>query len=256
MNQLHPQDLLWCVKRLPRDLIKLLKENPSKLFVAGGYIRSRITNEEVNDIDLFVKDKEDAKLVALAYAIMADRQAEVTPEVITVATKRLFTTDNAITIKGSRPTVQVIHRWTFDTPKDCIASFDFTIACAAFWWDGEKWDSACHPEYYQDLAAKRLIYTAPTRMEDAGGSMLRVLKFYQRGYRIPINSLGRVVARLMKGVKPAHDEARANGVFDDSEEFLAKIVTGLLHEVDPNIDPDHIAHLPSTTEPEKPEEGV
>jgi hypothetical protein len=38
---------------------------------------------------------------------------------------------------------------------------------------------------------------------------------------------------------------------DDSFTFdeiqLAKIITGLLREVDPNIDPSHVAHLPAET---------
>jgi hypothetical protein len=34
----------------------------------------------------------------------------------------------------------------------------------------------------------------------------------------------------------------------NSEIRLAEVLTGLLHEVDPNIDPTHISHLPSMQE--------
>lgn len=228
--QLNPQDLSWCVKRLPRDLMKLLKEHAGRVFLAGGYIRSRITQENVNDIDLFVPNEAMAHIVASQYAGHDEN--------------RVHKTQNAFTVKGTRPTVQVIHRWTFENPIDVLKSFDFTIACAAIWWNGEKWESACHADYYSDLAGKRLVYLSPVRNEDAGGSILRVLKFYQRGYRIPLDSMGAVIARLMMGVKM--DEVDSHGS-ENREPQLAKVLTGLLREVDPNIDPDHTAHLPSAT---------
>lgn len=225
MNTLSPHDLLWCVRRLPKAVVALMKAHPSRLFVAGGYVRSTIANEHVNDIDLFVSDAADAK----AYAL----------ELVGNDQKKMHVTENAITIRRLGPAVQFIHRWTFATPADALASFDFTIAAASFWWDGERWQSACDPTYYADLAAKRLIYRKPSRNEDAGGSMLRVLKFYQRGYRIPLDSMGAVIARLVMGVK-------GQG-FVLGEEHAAKVLTGLLREVDPNVDPDHIAHLPNVS---------
>jgi len=148
--------------------------------------------------------------------------------------------------------VQVIHRWTYDVAEDLVQSFDFTIAKAAVWFDPVVgWNSMCDETFYPDLAAKRLTYTSPQRNEDAGGSMLRVLKYYQRGYRIPLDSLGAVIARLMSGVE--FDKIR-EGREETQEKQLAKVVTGLLREVDPNLDPSHIAHLPSEAEDdEQPE---
>jgi PHP family Zn ribbon phosphoesterase len=66
--------------------------------------------------------------------------------------------------------------------------------------------------------------------------MLRVLKYYKKDYRIPIDSLGEVIARLVKDID-----------FDSrpSESELALVITGLLREVDPAIDPSHVAHLPA-----------
>lgn len=224
--KLNSQDLSWCARRLPRDLANLLKEHAGMVFIAGGYIRSRITNEPVNDIDLFAPSKEVARLVADKYA--------------GYDSARVYETDNAFTIKATRPTVQVIHRWTFGSPEECLKSFDSTIACAAFWWNGERWDSACHENYYPDLAGRRLVYLRPQRNEDAGGSILRVLKFYQRGYRIPLDSLGHVIARLVSGVR--HDVLAMK---DEGE--TGRVLSGLLREVDPNLDPDHSAHLPSSS---------
>lgn len=65
--------------------------------------------------------------------------------------------------------------------------------------------------------------------------MLRVLKYYQRGYRIPLDSFGAVLARLLIAVR---DKDRID------EDFMAKIITGLLVEVDPAGIIDHEAYLP------------
>lgn len=235
MNSLTPlvwHDLQWCLRRTPKHLLEALKKAGNTVFVAGGFIRSCVAHEPVNDIDCFAQSKDAAKAFALG---LVDGKED-----------RLLETENAFTVRSGRGlTIQVIHRWTFQTPEECIASFDFTIACAAFWWvstptesvpEHGKWQSAVDPRFYPDLAGKRLIYLSPIRNEDAGGSMLRVLKFYQRGYRIPIDSLGSVIARLVVGVDKC---------LRMPEEKIARVVTGLLREVDPNIDPSHVAHLPA-----------
>ncbi len=80
--------------------------------------------------------------------------------------------------------------------------------------------------------------------------MLRVLKFYQRGYRIPLDSLGAVMARLIRAVNVKELLDRPA---DCHESQWSKVLTGLLHEVDPNVDPTHIDHLPAL---QKPEEGT
>jgi hypothetical protein len=236
-SQLAWHDLQWCLRRAPLVLLETLQKHGPLIIVAGGYVRSCVTGEDINDIDLFVGSKTFAMQVA--------------GELANGELKRIHATDNAFTVKGHKCAIQVIHRWTFDTPEAAILSFDFTIARAAFWWVlpqadiniAGKWASVCDSRYYSDLAGKRLIYCAPDRIEEVGGSMLRVLKFYQRGYRIPLDSLGAVVARLVSGVNP-----RSLAVYDERQ--MGKVLTGFLREVDPNIDPDHIAHLPSQTQSE------
>ena len=245
--QLNKYDLNWCVRRLPYAVRSMLKKE--SVIVAGGYIRACILNEPINDVDLFVSDKEMAKEYALALV----RRDE----------KRLVVTDNAITVKGMKYPVQFITRWTYDAPEKILASFDFTICQALFWWEpaekivdapiyttadlpidpeksanrSGKWCSSVSESFYQDLSAKRLIYTNPIREEEAGGSMLRVLKYYQKGYRITIDSFAAVITRLAAGVD--YDDR----IIMDGEicpDQYHKIIRGLLHEVDPNIDPDHI----------------
>lgn len=222
-SNLVPKDVHWIVTTLPPAVRNVLKSFPGQVFLAGGAIRSRVTNDPVSDYDLFVGSRDAARYVA---DVVADGH-------------RVYETENAYTVLGYRVPVQVIHRWTFNSPEHAILSFDFTIASAAVWWDGDKWCSVCHRDFYADLAAKRLVYLSPDREEEAGGSLLRVLKFYQRGFRIPLDSLASVVVRLLRGV----DDEGDPGIWHN-ECKLARVLSELLREVDPMIDPDHIAHLP------------
>ena len=236
MELLH-EDLVWCLRTLPGGLFKFLRERGPEIAMAGGYIRSRVCGEEPSDVDLFAPSKEAAEVGAFALA---------------KAKEDVYQTDNAFTVRGYKLPVQFIHRWTYARPEDIVPSFDFTIARAAVWHEGEQWKSVCDDRFYPDLAAKRLVYCSPVRNEDAGGSVLRVLKFYRRGYRIPMDSLGAVMARLVNAV----DLRKIQGGLEITEEKQwAEVLTDLLREVDPNIDPTHSAHLPATGEPPESPNG-
>jgi hypothetical protein len=225
MIELSKHDLLQCVRRLPAQVRDLLKSRPD-LMVAGGYIRACVAGEKVSDIDIMCPSVDAGGACAL---LLSKASGDA----------RIHKTDNALTVKLRPVPAQFITRWTFASPPEALASFDFTIACAAFWWDGQQWCSLAHGDFYTDLAGKRLVYLSPVREEEAGGSMLRILKFYQKGYRIPLDSLGAVMARMVKAL----DFKRIEDLQDEAR--VGKVLTGLLREVDPNIDPDHISHLPS-----------
>ena len=230
MKDLNPMDLSLCVRRLPKSLKDIMIKYGDQIIVAGGYIRSVLTGEYISDVDVFAGDK----IRSLGFATMLSPKSSP------------HQTDNAITIRNLSLSVQFIHRWVYDNPSDVLKSFDFSICQAAIWFnsESEKWVGICTDRYYMDLACKRLHYCNPIRNEDAGGSMLRVLKYYQRGYRIPLDSLGAVISRLCNGFR--FDD----GDFKD-EEWRAKIITGLLFEVDPNGIVAHEAYFPRETEEEK-----
>lgn len=224
--RLNNYDVQFCVKRLPKRLKKLMINHGETIIIAGGYIRSIVTGEHISDVDVFAGNKETSE--KLAMELMYNKSD-------------LHRTNNAITVKSFRIPVQFIYRWVYDNPVDVLKSFDFSICQAAIWYNKteKKWASKCEDSFYQDLAAKRLVYLSPIRNEDAGGSLLRVLKYYQRGYRIPLDSFGAVLARLLIAVK---DKDRMD------EDFMAKIITGLLVEVDPAGFIDHEAYLPIKNE--------
>lgn len=211
METLVEDDVRFITTSLPKSVDDALRGQPG-VFLAGGFIRAKIAHEEVSDIDLFAA----SKMAALTLIRRIANGAQV------------HETDNAFTYRqrGGLP-VQGIHRWVFDSPIECLKSFDFTIARAAVWWDGLVWKSACDPLFYPHLAAKRLVYCSPDRNEDAGGSLLRLLKFYRRGYSAPLSTTGAVIARLMRAVR--EDDPKWQG----TEADRAAVLTGLLREVDP-----------------------
>ena len=224
MPELLADDLHFIVSRLPRDVQAVVKKEP--LFVAGGFIRATIAGERVADIDILGPSKE--RLDYCAKSLAVDRHG------------RVHQTDNAYTVLAPpRIPVQFIHRWLFADAATLIQSFDFTIAQAVVWWEPKEpegnreygvWCSLVGDRFYQDLAAKRLVYLCPARNEDAGGSLLRVRKFLKAGYSIQPYAFGKVIARLVMGVKW---DAMPQGM--PEEEALGKVLTGLLREVDPLV---------------------
>jgi hypothetical protein len=69
--------------------------------------------------------------------------------------------------------------------------------------------------------------------------------------------LGAVIARLVDGVdyrgisttKDNGESFQSESIIGDTtEKRWASVITGLLREVDPQIDPDHFSHLPSLVE--------
>lgn len=231
-SKLTTTDLTLVLSRVPRDVRELLIKH--KLFLAGGFIRATIAGETPSDIDLLGPDK--VKLLEMGLALTIERSAKT------------HSTDNALTIiSPPRLPVQFITRWLVDSAEQLIAQFDFTVVQACIWFDKDSktWQSVCNKDFYPDLAARRLVYTAPKRHEDAGGSMLRVIKYLKRGYTIQATSLARVMARMVGAVNIARMQFVAGG--DDTrylpEPAAALALLWLLREVDPLAIVDGIEFL-------------
>ena len=221
--KLERMDLIWCLERLPVTVKKILRQEPDRsVFVAGGFIRACIANEPINDVDIFCGSKE-----------IAERLATQVSDAI--KDSWIMRTDNAMTISAKPFAIQFIHRWTFIDVEACIESFDYTISCAAIYFENNTYNSIVDPRFYSDLAARRIVYRAPIREEEPGGSMLRVLKFYQKGYRIPLDSFAAVIARL---VREFHGDPSRQ-----EEKHVASVILGLLHDVDPST-AERMAYLP------------
>ena len=237
MRELTKVDLQFVVSRLPRDVERLLRLNAGKLYVAGGFIRATIACEKISDIDLFGESKDE--LLSIAKDLTLRRKG------------RYFETKNAATVlTPTRFPVQFITRWLYVSPRKLVKSFDFTIAQSAIWAEvldpsaevakGKlpkvEYHSLIADDFYSDLAAKRLVYTSPERDEEAGGSMMRVLKFLRRGYSIQAPALAGVMARIFNKIYEG-------GIENASEVWYKTVINGLLREVDPMIVVDGVDFL-------------
>ena len=211
--ELTNNDLSYVVRRLPRDVRDLLMKHQGQLFVGGGFIRATITGETPNDVDLFGVSVE---LLNQAAGELAASRGDT----------KTHRTKNAITLlTRDRLPIQFITRWLFSDMHALVGSFDFTLCQAAIGARTGQFYSEASDAFYVDLAARRLVYTSPRRDEEAGGSLMRVLKYVKRGYSIQANSFGAVIARLAIKLRDSH--------LTESEEGTARVLTGLLREVDP-----------------------
>jgi len=248
VQNLNDVDVRVIRRRLPRRVVDLLRDHPG-LIVAGGFVRDTVCNERPSDVDVFGPSEEAvvgavAALAGTAVTVVAklDRDRVYSFE-RGEDFVRVYRTDNAFTVRlpGDGPPVQLIHRWTYATVDELLASFDFTVAEAAVQWSAPlgRLVGRCSADFYPDLAARRLVYTRPQHNENAGGSMLRLLKFVRRGYSAPLDSVGAVVARLAGAVDPGRvgrwpsSYEMGSPERTASERDVAVVLTALLVQVDP-----------------------
>ncbi len=216
--KLIDHDLNYCLRLLPWQLSYLLGEFPGSI-VAGGFIRSVVSSEPISDIDVWTPNAEMAKAMAEKLSHQAFSQTDT----------KLISTANAITVVGLEWPVQFVHKWTFDSAEAVLDHFDFTIARACLWHDKVKaWCGECDDRFYPDLAAKRLVYCDSTPIDGCGGSMLRLLKFYRKGYRAPLETIATLIERVAKY----------------SSERSMDIVS-ILAEIDPVANPRETAYFES-----------
>lgn len=213
-EELDEHDLRRLERALPRAVLLVLQRHDD-VRVAGGFIRSVVAGEEVNDVDVFPARSDDAQS-------LADEIAR-TPFLVGAAPAHVLKTLNAMTVL-SDPVVQVIHRWEAATPTELLDGFDFTVGAACVWWEGGRLRSLVHPRFYRDLAARRLTFISPVDGDEAGGSILRVAKFSKRGYRASAYQVARIIAAI---IEEAQKKTQHGGP-------LSRTAMRLIREVDPS----------------------
>lgn len=217
MSELLPEDVNYISQLIPWPVARLMQDSKQAIVLAGGFIRSVISGEPIADVDLWVPSAEVAKEMA----------TKLRNPTYSDAPTKLIETQNAMTVTGLEWPVQFVSRWTFDTPQAVIGHFDFTIARACIWWDAAslQFRSLCDERFYQDIAGRRLVYREETPMDGCGGSMIRLLKFYRKGYRAPLTSLAMLIERCT-----SHAAERKTDVL------------GILAEIDPSVNPREWSH--------------
>lgn len=164
-------------KLIPRTY-EILKDY--NCYIAGGTITSLFTGKDINDIDVYFKDKTELFKVLYEH---------FSREYIVYVTKK------AITFKiTSQETVQFIFMNYYDKPEDIFDDFDFTICMGAF--DIQKDKFVLHKDFLKDNVQKRLVVNTNTKFPIVTGT--RILKYNMKGYEIDTLEMTKLMLAINK----------------------------------------------------------
>lgn len=180
------QESIPNLKRLDSVITDLNNLNSNlKFWVAGGAITSAVTNEKINDYDIFSPDPELIINVLLASSVQAT-----------------FETENFVNFRFKNKKIQIIKRYKPHSPEEIFEKFDFTVVCGAY--DGKNF--YCHDRFWQDVANRKLVVNATTFPLK---TMERVAKYARRGYKpCPVGLLK--IARAINEMKIDWDNPDEN----------------------------------------------
>ena len=155
---------------------ELFKDAPAKAIMAGGAFSSSLVGRKVKDIDIFTDNP-----AALIEHLKANSEI-----------KHQFENDWVCNFGYKKYIVQVIKKYTYQTPEAVIADFDFTIVCCAY--AGEK--LVYHERFFADNAQMRCVVN---NLSKPLSSLQRLTKYCSRGYSacpIGIGKIARAITAL------------------------------------------------------------
>lgn len=148
---------------LGEELYQILKKR--ECFIAGGFIRNLFTNSEVNDVDIYFRNKKNLEELLLD---------EFNGNYILSATKK------AITLKYDNKLLQLIHIDYFEAAEKIFNSFDFTCCMGAYDFKNEEF--ILHKDFLKHNAQRILKFNNNTLFPIV--SALRINKYVEKGYNI------------------------------------------------------------------------
>lgn len=154
---------------------------PKGAFVAGGAITSVFTAQPINDVDFYFKTQKDF-ITAVGNAYDDGMWC-------------LAATDRAITF-GNRDgaIIQFMLFDFFPEVQNVFDAFDFTVCMGAY--DIDKEEFVFQEDFFKHAAQRHMSFHAGTRYPF--GSLLRVLKYQDRGYKINRADMLRIGLALHK----------------------------------------------------------
>ena len=256
----------WC-KSIKDETVKKAAEQNT--IITGGCIASMLLGEEVNDYDMYFRDKETVKLIAEYYAKQVDKisfQLNTVEPAIKVLEESerislfiksqgiikfnsndkkvfkpfcylpIFVTQNAITLSDK---VQLIVRF-YGEPEEIHSNYDFEH-CKS-WWDSKSKQLVIPGPSAEALLARELKYTGS---KYPLASIIRTRKFIKRGWSITageyvkmaiqLNSLDLLNINVLKdqlvGVDLSYFQAFIAQVEKDSQAPDFKLSGGYLCQV-------------------------
>lgn len=143
-------------------------------YLSGGAVRSVFTGERIEDLDISFRSKEDFQACTEDLSVLEGEDGGY---------KYCFTgTDAAWSYKppGRAPMIQLICA-VYGQPEEVLAKYDFTV-CMGAWMPGTQ-QFMLSDLFLKHCAQRRLCYNA--NGEYPISSLWRVVKFLDRGYKLP-----------------------------------------------------------------------
>lgn len=147
---------------------------PAGAFIAGGALTSAFTNQPINDVDIYFKTEADF--------------VEAVQQAYDESMWCVAATDRAVTFVYRDSVVQLMHFDYFADANAIFDAFDYTVSMAAFDIDANEF--VFHEDFMKHAAQRYLKFHSGTRYPY--GSLMRVLKYQQRGYTIGKSDLLRI----------------------------------------------------------------
>jgi len=161
-------------KELNSILVAASHFMPQGAIIAGGALTSAFTGTNINDVDMYFKTKDDF--------ILAVEQAYDEGLWCVAATNR------AVTFVQGSSVIQLMHFDFFETAEAIFDAFDFTVCMAAYDLDSKEF--IFHTDFFKHASQRFLRFHNGTRYPY--GSLMRVLKYQQRGYKIGKSDILRI----------------------------------------------------------------
>jgi hypothetical protein len=201
--ELRKRDIDKVVAALPPSVRALLETRP--LFLAGGFVRDVIAGRKPSDIDLFGPRAE---------------LEEAFDHVTWGTAGEVKLAKNTQTWMVKELPVQFVIGFPAYQPETLLDRFNFTVNKAVIWferhlWGSGEWRSQCSPDFYADLAARKLV---PCKgLTNPAISLIKMAKHLGDGWTIDTKDLMLLAAQT----------ASAFVVDVDTEELYAALMTSV-----------------------------
>lgn len=168
----------------PEDLIQKVNQ-VGGFYVAGGAITSIVTNKEINDIDIYFKNKESL----LAFV---DHLSDMSKTYCTFISSKSL--NYKVQVEDEEYDFQLIHYDFYDNLQQIFDSFDYTINMAG--WDSKTGKVESHEDFLLHNSQRYLKYNPKTKFPLI--SALRVQKYKGRGYYISKSEYLKIMFSIMQ----------------------------------------------------------
>jgi len=235
-------------KHIPQSTWEFLKAH--KCMLAGGALTSILTKKDINDFDIYFKDRDSFVLSLMDVRGIKDKlPLDEYPEDVEINYQHLDSyefhylchTEKSVTFrpKCTEAVFQFIHQHFYSSVDEVFNDFDFTINMIGY--DFETDELVVHPEAMLHLSQRILVTNSGTKYPLI--SVLRVNKYQDRGYKISKKEMVKLLFAVSKLEFNSYEDVGKHigglygtlnvaEVFDTTKEFSIDEVIEQLSELD------------------------